>query len=652
MTMINENDIENNAIKFHEFDHAVSRFLSEANNNHFSKFRNLIRKINLKENIERFSLNNNNKIENQSDYGKQLFGEAVAWAKGEQTSLPIFNSVIALYDAILDSSYCQFSEFIHNLKEKSPEIFETYQSLEKEIYPSLGLDHSLIFNVLKQKNQSIRQIIPPQYRDYVAEIEKIKGTPLTNMFSATLAYAIGFAPYVLGNIVASQLTQVSPFARLMLSAAPTAIGGFARFWVANQVDEGHGKRAMLFLMTLGIVGLFGLLCLINTIRFDSVKSADAQYWAFFVFNVLSGAGIANYSASLPMAAQAAPNDSVSIWRSRLAKFHVEEKVSCIDQSLSGVLRKGPKEYLAIVAGIGSLTPSITLMIAAIALPHIGLRGIYALFGAITLAGTLGAAYFLQNSILDQLQAQNVPYETAKEIATWMGQTLQSPKALSIIQRLKGLDKKQSLALIVACFNYITTFGTLLAITSTGTLTLSQRGVDIQTATYYTAAISGLSSLSRALMAFSGAVPLNSSTITNLSFLLMIIASAVFAFSASENIWFPMLILFSIANGVGNYGVFAQISETLSEVIGLASGLSGASGAISALFISIAFASLTSKNKINHVASDGTPQSNTAYEYLIATGFCSMSLVLNLAHEYKRKKDEEVARYDSVSCMRI
>ena len=319
-----------------------------------------------------------------------------------------------------------------------------------------------------------------------------------------------------------------------------------------------------------------------------------------------------------------------------------KKTSCAETVLSRLLRKGPKEYLAMAAGIGSLTPSITLIIAAFALPEIGLRGVYALFGAIAIAGTIGASVLLQNSILDQLRASGVPDASAKEIAKWMGQKLQSNPELSLLQRLNSLNKKQIHALIVACVNYITTFGILLAVMSTGTLTLSRRGISPEVATYYTAAISGLSSLSRAAMAFPSSFSLSSSSITNLSFCIMIITSAVFAFSKEQSIWLPMLMIFSIANGVGNYGVFAQISDTLSEVIGLASGLSGATGAISAFFISIAFASLESTNS----------DSGTAFEYLIATAFCSLSLVLNIAHEYKRNTSDEAQDFEPISSSRM
>jgi len=536
---------------------------------------------------------------------------------------------IKLYSIIMASTSLTFSEFIHELQMNYPTEYELYQKQEAYLYPSLGFDYSLIFQTLTTREERIR-IIPPQYRAYIDGITAVKGTSLTNIFSATLAYAIGFSPYVLGNIVASQLTNVSPFARLMLSAAPTGMGGFARFWVANQVDSGNGKRAVMTLLLIGISGLLGLLCIINTIDLSRVKTANGFYWAVFVCNILSGAGVANYSASLPIAAQAAPNDSPAHWRERLQNVGVKQ-IPFMENKLARLLRQGPKEYIAITAGIGSLSPSITLLVAAFFLPYLGLRGVYAIFGAVALLGTFTTGLLLQNSVLDQVRQHGVPKEESKELARWMGQRLQSNPEMRLRQRIKQLDRRQLHALGVACFNYVTTFGILLAVTSTGTLTLSKRGLTSEMATYYTAAISGLSSLTRASMAIPK-FPVSSSVITNFSLVVMIISSLTFALSSDRSIWIPMLFIFSVANGVGNYGVFAQIADTLSEVIGLASGLSGATGAVSAFFICIAFASLASTNKITQDSSSGIEKTDTAYEYLLATGFCGLSLFLNITHE--------------------
>ncbi|HAC16326.1 MAG TPA: hypothetical protein DCE78_10350 [Bacteroidetes bacterium] len=563
----------------------------------------------------------------QSARINQLFF-ANNWQEKNQTST-ISKS---LYLSITQSTSQSFSAYLNEIKEDNQEIYFLYQALEQLVFPGFAMDHHLITQ--HYQYESLAVLIPPQYKTYIEAIRAVKGTPLSNMVSLIIAYGVGFGPYVLGNIVTSQLSEVAFFGRLMLSASSIGMGGFLRFWVANQVDAGHGKRAILSLLFLGMIGLIGITALINTIDLQTVHVFDRYYWALFIFNLLSGAGVANYSASVAMSAQCAPNDTPAIWQTRLQKMGIHDP-DHLTRYLAPVLRQNAKKYVAMVAGIGSLSPFVTLMTAASLIQYMHLKGIYAFFGSTTLMGILCTKWLLQNSILDQLRNQHVPAHAAKEIASWMGQTLQSNPDLTLLQRLKQLNQQQIHALIVACFNYITTFGLLLAITSTGTLTLSRRGISPSLATYYTAAISGLSSLSRSLMTFHP-FHVDSSVITNVGFLVMIPTSLIFALNPDQSIWLPMLLLFSIANGVSNYGVFAQISDTMSEVIGVASGFSGATGAISGFFICIAFALLSSTDKTTGEKINGIKQTTTANAYILATAFCSVSLFLNLVHECHRR----------------
>ena len=538
----------------------------------------------------------------------------------------------SLYLNITQSTSSYFSTYISEIKQNDQENFVRYQTLEQTIFPGFAMDHQLITQ--HYQNESLSVLVPPQYKAYLEAIRRIKGTPLSNMASSIIAYAVGFGPYVLGNIMTSQLIEIAFFGRLMLSASSIGIGGFLRFWVANQVDAGHGKKAILSLLFLGIIGLVGITALINTIDLQKVHVLDPYYWTLFIFNLLSGAGVANYSASVAMSAQAAPNDTPLIWETRLQQMGIDNPGD-LTRYLAPILRQNAKNYVAIVAGVGSLSPFVTLITAASLIQPMNLKGIYAFFGSTTLMGILLTHRLLQNSILDQLRDQQVPDQVAKELAAWMGQTLQSNPDLTLLERLNKLNRQQIYAVSVACFNYITTFGLLLAITSTGTLTLSRRGISPQLATYYTASISGLSSLSRTLMTFHP-FHVDSSVITNAGFLVMIPSSLIFALSDDQSIWFPMLLLFSIANGVSNYGVFAQISDTLSEVIGLASGFSGATGAVSGFFICIAFASLSSTDKTTGATVNGVDQTTTSNAFLLATAFCGASLFLNLFHEYHRR----------------
>lgn len=544
----------------------------------------------------------------------------------------------ALYRSMIQSNCQHFSGYIAQLKQNEPDNYIHYQKLEQLVFPSFAMDHMLINQHLIQMGTQSLQI-PPQFKTYQEAITLLKGTPLTNMLALIISYAAGFGPYVLGNVVTSQLTDVAFFGRLLLSASPIGIGGFLRFWVANQVDTGHGKKAVLFLLLLGMIGLIGITATIHTIDLAKVHVLDRNYWTLFIFNLLSGAGVANYSSSVVMSAQCAPNDNPILWRTRLKHYGINN-AGYFNEKLANILRQNAKTYVAIVAGAGSLAPSLTLIAAASLKPYLGLKGIYALFGSTTLFCIFITYYFLQDALLDQLRRQNVPDHIAKDLARWLGQTLQSQPELTLLQRLNQLNRSQIFALSVACFNYVTTFGVLLAMTSTGTLVLSRYGAPPQLATYLTAMISGLSSLTRTLMTYHP-FKIDSSMITNIGFLVMIPSFLIFSLNHQRHIWFPMLILFSIANGVSNYGVFAQISDTLSEIMGLASGLSGATGAISGFFICIAFASLCDTDKKTGHEMNGIEQTTTTHAYLLATAFCTASLGLNIFHESYRKKQRHI-----------
>ncbi|MDF1827406.1 MAG: MFS transporter [Legionellaceae bacterium] len=553
------------------------------------------------------------------------------------------DNVNKLITFVLHSKHTCFYELYFDLKNNHETLFMTYIALQHKFFPELGFDKEQIFEERRKRGQSIKTIIPPQFRSHIEAIEKVKGTPSTNLIGPIVSYGIGFAPYILGGIVAKEMINLSEFSRLTLAAAPTLLGGFLRFWVAHKTDQGQGKRAVMTLLNLGLIGLFGLFNVISFVKkehLETISANDSLFWLILALNILSGAGVANYSASLPNSARAAPDDSPAIWCDRLHML-ADIKPTSFDMMTAWILRKGPAGYMGIVAGIGSLTPSITLISSAFLLPEIGLSGVYAVFGAITLAGTLGTYYLLQDSIQDQLRHDGIHDVEASHIAAWMGQKLQSTPSLTYLQRLQQLNRRQKQALFVACFNYTTTFGILLASTSTASLTLSRRGMDPHEATLYAASISGISSSIRALMGVPN-FPITSATITNISMATMAITSLFFALSEEQSIWLPMLLLFSVANGAGNYGVFAQISDSLSEIVGLASGLAGGVGACTAFLISLAFASIASMNKTTGTTKEGIEQTDRAIEYLLATAFCITSLILNLAHNYSTQKTQHVA----------
>ncbi|MDF1645772.1 MAG: hypothetical protein P1U61_02160 [Legionellaceae bacterium] len=569
----------------------------------------------------------------RTPFMRHLMEGGQAWAMSESASpaaLKAFSDVVYLIELMDQSSAESFRVFIEDIQQKEPDAYQAYEILESHLFPGLGFDGAMIFKVLKENEQPIQHIIPPQFRAYQAAIADIKGTPASHLFGSLFGYALGFAPYILGGVLARELTGVSSFQRMTLAAAPTALGGIFRLWAAQKVDEGCGKQAISTLFTMSLCGLVGIFYLVYQTDLPDIRGSDLAYWGLMLSNALSGAGIATFSAAMPMCARNAPGD-VDKLEEREARLLGTTGTMIKTTTMDYLLRKNAADHMALVAGIGGLTPPIALLAASAAVPRLGLAETYAVFGAITLTGQLGLNVFWQNLVLDQLREHEVPMPLARDIALWMGQKQRPDPSITFFQKLNALDDHQIHALLVMCASYVATFGVLMAFTSTGTLMLERRGASNGAAAGLIAAVSGVSTLVRSGMA----IPkwsVSPSMLTNLSLASMAISLLLFAVVEGEADWIPLLFVFAIANGVGNYAVFAQIAEELSEIVGLASGLAGGVGAFSAIFINVAFAGLVSTNKVVSVSPEGLPQTDTANEYLLGVAICALCLTTNVIHD--------------------
>nr|MCH9690225.1 hypothetical protein [Gammaproteobacteria bacterium] len=538
---------------------AVDTLREDLDDSKFSEFQDLLRSLNLTTLMQA-------PPGEVTPFIQQVMEGGQAWATDSPASdeaVNAFQAVVALMDAMKASSATTFSEFIDDIRQDNSEVYETYQVLEAELFPGLGFDGPDIFAVMKKNGQSdlITRFIPPQFRPYQEAMEQVKGTPASNFLAPLFAYALGFAPYILGGVVARELTQITSFQRMMLAAAPTALGGGLRFWAAQKVDEGQGKEAISPLLTLSLCGLVGILYFVKTSDVPNIQANDLEYWGLLFANMLSGAGIATFSAAMPMCARSAPNDTVEESNARYQAMTGSEPSR---SWMSQVFRKGPSDLMAFVAGIGGLTPTVALLAASSAVPSLGLGETYAIFGAVTLAGQLGLNKCLHNLVLDQLREQAVPEDIAKDIAYWMGQKQQVDPTQTLFQRLNALDSRQVKALVTMCASYVATFGILMALTSTATVELQERGESKTVAPEITAAVSALSTSVRSVMPIPK-WPVDSSTITNTALASMAVSLLVFAIAEEKAEWLPVLFVFAIANGAGNYGVFAQITDDLSEV---------------------------------------------------------------------------------------
>ena len=501
----------------------------------------------------------------------------------------------------------------------------------------MGLKSDYILILTEMKKHHKLDLIPVAFQDNINDIERVSGTPLNNLLGGVVDCGTGLFLYAMGGTLASEFTALTPIQRYALAASPLLLSGLLRIVVAAvETDYGRGKEGINALLCTSIVGVAGIVTLLSTVEdLSTITVNDWSYWLFMTCNILSGKGVAAYSAGMTLTAKAAPGDTPEDWIKHLQNISTYLSTpiipNVIERTIPSVLRKGPAEYMALVAGISNLAPGITLIMArSLLIPAIGLRNTYIIFAGITLMGIISTYQLTSNAVYDQLITLNpqLTKEKAKKIATWMGQQLFSPNS-PFFETLGSLTHDERTKIALACLNYTTTFGLLTAITTTGLLTLGSRGMDATHATLTIASVSLISSALRGLLSIYS-FSLNPNTITNVSLLTMLVSSLGFALSKDQLTWTLMLYVFAVANGAGNFSIIAQIAEELPDKVGLATGLSSGIAAFSAFPISIAFACFAPYNQVNSVSSTGVEQTKTAVQYLIATALCTVSLTVNIA----------------------
>jgi NNP family nitrate/nitrite transporter-like MFS transporter len=93
------------------------------------------------------------------------------------------------------------------------------------------------------------------------QLNHLKGTPQMGLIMATFGFFIGFAAVSLYGPVASKLKEIlgiSGFMLGLLVAAPNLSGSLLRIPFGAWVDKAGGKKPILTLFILSIIGMIGL----------------------------------------------------------------------------------------------------------------------------------------------------------------------------------------------------------------------------------------------------------------------------------------------------------------------------------------------------------------------------------------------------------
>ena len=390
----------------------------------------------------------------------------------------------------------------------------------------------------------------------------LKGNPNRGLIGATLGFFIGFAAVSLygptSAVFIEAFVNLNPVLLALLIAAPNLSGSLLRIPFSAWVDTTGGRKPLIVLLLLSIIGMGGLYVVL---AFFS-DNLNQYYYLLFALGLLSGCGIATFSVGVSQA---------SYW---------------FPKSKQGVA-------LGIYGGVGNLAPGIfALLIPNLALPLLGLPGSYLAWLIFLIVGTVIYIKIGQNAWYFQLVDKGINKDEAKEIASKeYGQEL-FPKGKASETLLISAKSWKTWALV---FIYFTTFGGFLALTGWfPNYWMTYFGLNMKVAGLLTALYSILTSLTRI---YGGKVAdKNGGEITTIVSLgIALIGAICMTFASTMTLAIIGIILLAIGMGVANAAVFKIVPNAVPEAMGGASGWIGGLGALGGFLIPPVMASFLNRS---------------------------------------------------------
>lgn len=390
----------------------------------------------------------------------------------------------------------------------------------------------------------------------------LKGNPNRGLIGATLGFFIGFAAVSLygptSAVFKEAFVNLNPVLLALLIAAPNLSGSLLRIPFSAWVDTTGGRKPLIVLLLLSIIGMGGLYVVL---AFFS-DNLNQYYYLLFALGLLSGCGIATFSVGVSQA---------SYW---------------FPKSKQGVA-------LGLYGGIGNLAPGIfALLIPNLALPLLGLPGSYLAWLIFLIVGTIVYIKIGQNAWYFQLLDKGINKDEAKEIASKeYGQEL-FPKGKASETLLISAKSWKTWALV---FIYFTTFGGFLALTGWfPNYWMTYFGLNMKIAGLLTAFYSILTSLTRV---YGGklADKKGGEITTIVSLGIALVGAICMTFASTMTLAIIGIILLAIGMGIANAAVFKIVPNAVPEAMGGASGWIGGLGALGGFLIPPVMASFLNRS---------------------------------------------------------
>lgn len=372
----------------------------------------------------------------------------------------------------------------------------------------------------------------------------IKGTLQRGLFGATLGFFIGFAAVALFGTTAQKLKDVMQLTPVMvgfLVAIPSLTGSLLRIPFAAWVDVTGGRKPLLVLLSLSILGMLGLTLTIYSFYPDHLT--PGVYPLILFLGALSGCGIATFSVGISQA---------SYWTPKAKQGYA----------------------LGIYGGVGNLAPGIFTLILPLALTAAGLAGAYLIWLSLLIFGTVLYYFTGLNAPYFQLRAQGLSPEQARPAAAKVGQEIFPSGSIkdSLVISAK-VWKTWALTAI-----YFASFGGFLAMTAwLPTYWKSFLGASAVTAGALTAAYSILTSLVRV---WGGSLSdrLGGERTAILALAVMLVGALMLTLSHSFGLSLAAELVMALGMGVTNAAVFKLVPKEVPQAVGGASGWVGGLGA--------------------------------------------------------------------------
>ncbi|MGA8943753.1 MAG: MFS transporter [Thermoactinomyces sp.] len=376
----------------------------------------------------------------------------------------------------------------------------------------------------------------------------LKGNPNLGLTMATFGFFIGFSAVSLFGTVASEFNRFLGLSGVLLGflvGAPQLLGSLLRIPFGAWVDKTGGKKPMIILLCISILGMVGLTAILYTGELTMEKFP----WVLF-FGLLGGAGVATFSVGVPQ---------TNYW---------------FPKSKQGLAA-------GIYGGLGNLAPGIFGLVLPLVLAMAGLANTYLIWLSFLVVGTVIYAVFAKDAYSIQLTQKGISNEEAKAIAEELGQEV-FPTGNAFEALKKSANNPKTWALISL---YFTSFGGFLALTTwLPTYWTEFHGQSVRVAGILMAV--GFSIFASLIRVYGGKLSdgLGGEKVAITSFGIAFIGALLLMFTA--NFWIALAgeIILAAGMGIANAAVFKLVPTYVSEAPGGASGWVGGLGAFGGFVI--------------------------------------------------------------------